>query len=415
MVVKGLKIMAAGIMGLFWTCIGHATVILVPENQPTIQACINAANPGDICSVAPGTYTETPTVIIGGQSANINLDKAVTLRSRELFGAILDGVDRTSLFIVVRASALIEGFVIKNAAGGVVQRASTDVGWTARNLIITGCNYGIGIDQETGRLGSAVLYNIVSDGNGVGFYTNDANSLHVYNCIASYCEAGFEGCQHNSFTVDYSLLFGNTTNCREGCPDNGTFLPAFGANMLYADPRFSQASVAGKSFPYLLHCTSPAVDAGMPDSGLNDVTFPPAWGTARSDIGAYGGPGAFIALSDAERQELAGQFLRLYPSGDGTVLTWCKPPGSTGSDVVRGNITVLQLGHGDFSSATKECAGDDLVLDSMAYPGAPQPGQAYWFAVRCEGCPGHGTYDSGSPSQIGSRDPGIAASGFDCP
>ena len=41
----------------------HGATLLVPEDYPTIQDGVNAAGPGDLVSVAPGTYIENVSFI----------------------------------------------------------------------------------------------------------------------------------------------------------------------------------------------------------------------------------------------------------------------------------------------------------------------------------------------------------------
>ena len=50
--------------------VSAATLNVPSASYPTIQAAVNAASPGDIIVVAPGTYNE-----------NVTIDKALTLRS----------------------------------------------------------------------------------------------------------------------------------------------------------------------------------------------------------------------------------------------------------------------------------------------------------------------------------------------
>ena len=52
---------------------------------------------------------------------------------------------------------------------------------------------------------------------------------------------------------------------------------------------------------------------------------------------------------------------------------------------------------------------------SMEVADMPAMGSGFWYLVRAVNCGGAGTYDSGSSGQVGSRDPGLAASPFACP
>jgi spore coat protein A len=97
------------------------------------------------------------------------------------------------------------------------------------------------------------------------------------------------------------------------------------------------------------------------------------------------------------------------------MLWWSSVPGATGYDLVRGDLGVLHTGGGDFSTATQACLADDSAPTSLAFPSGPALDAGWWFLLRAATTAGPGTYDSGSPSQVGSRDAEIAASGVACP
>jgi spore coat protein A len=96
-----------------------------------------------------------------------------------------------------------------------------------------------------------------------------------------------------------------------------------------------------------------------------------------------------------------------------TRLWWGTVGGATGYDIVRGSLLDLQATAGDFSdpNTTETCLGNDQTATSLENPGDPAANEGYWFLVRESA----GTYDSGSASQIGSRDSEIGASGNGCP
>jgi hypothetical protein len=102
-------------------------------------------------------------------------------------------------------------------------------------------------------------------------------------------------------------------------------------------------------------------------------------------------------------------------AGNTTRLAWTAVSGATGYDVVRGSLLALASTHGDFSAATTACLADDVATTMIDEIEAPAAGQGFWYALRAVSCGGSASYDSGSPSQVGSRDAGIAASGQACP
>ena len=96
-------------------------------------------------------------------------------------------------------------------------------------------------------------------------------------------------------------------------------------------------------------------------------------------------------------------------------LTWNAALAATGYDLVTGSLQILHSNGGSFSAATTQCLANDLPATSFDAPAIPAAGQGLWYLIRAGNCGGSTTYNSGFPSQVGSRDAGIAASGHGCP
>jgi len=96
-------------------------------------------------------------------------------------------------------------------------------------------------------------------------------------------------------------------------------------------------------------------------------------------------------------------------------LTWNAALAATGYDLVTGSLQILHSNGGSFSAATTQCLANDLPATSFDAPAIPAAGQGLWYLIRAGNCGGNTTYNSGFPSQVGSRDAGIAASGHGCP
>jgi hypothetical protein len=95
-------------------------------------------------------------------------------------------------------------------------------------------------------------------------------------------------------------------------------------------------------------------------------------------------------------------------------LDWGPVAGAGWYEVVRGDLSDLRSGSGDFAAATGACAADDDDATTVVLVGDPAPGEGIWFAVRAVNCRGKGSYDSTGSGQVAPRDAGITASGNDC-
>lgn len=97
-----------------------------------------------------------------------------------------------------------------------------------------------------------------------------------------------------------------------------------------------------------------------------------------------------------------------------SLLWWGTTSGATSYDLVRGRLGTLRANGGNYAdpAATETCLSNNSVATFREHTESPAPGQAIWYLVRAQPV---GTYDSGAPSQIGSRDAEIAASGNGCP
>jgi len=82
---------------------------------------------------------------------------------------------------------------------------------------------------------------------------------------------------------------------------------------------------------------------------------------------------------------------------------------------VWGDLQTLRANGGDFSEAVEWCLADDTSETDLYFDTDPEPGQVFWFLLRCASDSDVGSYDSDTLAQIGSRDPGIETSPASCP
>lgn len=120
------------------------TTIYVPQDYPTIQAAIDAAQDGETIVVAPGVYTEN--ILISGKSITLASQYIENSDPNFIDQTIIDGGNAAAETILIETDAgpatTVLGFTIRNGSDGIHARAKANF---YNNRFIAN---GDGIDYE---------------------------------------------------------------------------------------------------------------------------------------------------------------------------------------------------------------------------------------------------------------------------
>jgi len=199
--------------------------------------------------------------------------------------------------------------------------------------------------------------------------------------------------QISSFSVSYGDL--------EVCASTGNLFVVSSLQTSIAE--FTPAGTAVATYPL------PVGVATLSGIGLNDSTGEAWVSSTNGNVWRLSGlpcPACAPALTVAKA---AGE-LR---------VTWPGLATGTPVDLVKGDLQTLRATAGDLTAAldavvpvSDVCVGNDVEAGMVIDDGLDPPSNAGRFYLgRCKG----GTYDSLAPSQVASRDSGIAAAAGACP
>jgi len=144
----------------------RSSVIRVPDDYPTIQEAIDAANPGDIILVSSGVYHET-----------LDIDKPLSLIGEDGENTFIIGSGVGSVVHISSDNVTLRGFTVKGSGrhyispfegGDAGVTLDNCKGCVISNLIVTGNSIGIFLNISNSNL---------IEGNTV--YSNDKDGIHL--------------------------------------------------------------------------------------------------------------------------------------------------------------------------------------------------------------------------------------------
>ncbi len=151
--------------------------IHVPDNYPTIQGAINAANPEDVIYVHANTYIE-----------NVVVNKKVYLIGDGVRNTFIDGDGSGPVVTITSSNVMISGFNLRNSPSFGVHVILCDSSIITNNHIVD-CATGISID---GSYSNMITDNSVADCTTGFSLTNAFNSHFEDNIVYGNLIRGFD-------------------------------------------------------------------------------------------------------------------------------------------------------------------------------------------------------------------------------
>jgi serine protease len=338
----------AFVLALAGVAAADAATIRVPADAATIQLAINAAAPGDIVLVAPGTYVENVT-FLGKAITVVSEDgPAVTVIDGNWAGPVVTFTSGESRAAALRGFTVQRGATSFSGGGILIQNSSPTIAdnWIvgngacsgagiysgfgsplirgnriARNFLF-GCTGGSGLGVYIGGDSDAELIgNSISDNNGPahgGGVTLFAAGRAVLrsNIIARNVTSGFSPCTQgggiwmvnfSQATIVNNLVVGNVAGCGGGFYWSGSAGVTTFVNNTFADNDAAEGSaiafsgadarhlifnniLIGKSGQAAVHCSN-SMSTPPPLINTSDVFSPhgvPFDGTCADQTGHRG-------------------------------------------------------------------------------------------------------------------------------